>query len=162
MKSSRDIANEALQVADALEESGDLAGARAVLQAALGEASGVARLRAHLGRLLYLDEQWQGAIVEFDAALSMVPRAATTLFFRAKAKYGLGDLNGAFADYESTVELQPESCDALYGMAKVRDYQGQSEEALSYLVKLEAIEEDYLDVRDFIAHLREVVSRRAK
>lgn len=162
MKSPKEIADKALLEADALEEAGDLDGARARLQASFDGASEVPRFRAHLGRLLYLDEQWEDAIAEFDAALSMVPTAAATLFFRAKARYGVGDLNGAFADYEKTFQLQPESCDALYGMAKVRDYQGKFEEALSYLRQVETIDKEYLDVKDFIAHLEGVASRRAQ
>jgi len=160
---SKDIADEAIRKADEAEDRGDLASAQRILSDAVEVAPDVPRLRARYGRLLHLDGQWREAIVQFDAALAIKPKAASTLFFRGRAKSMLEDMEGAIADFETTLELQPESYDALYEMAMIRDYQGRWDEALVLLRRIQTLSpETFRDVPGLIATIQEKHAGRGR
>ncbi len=114
--------DELVRRADALEDSGDIDAAIQVLSGAILEARKEARLYAYRGRLYYLQNEFADAVDDFDSALSLHPRAASTLFFRARAKSMLGDLDAALEDFSLCIDIQPDSADAMYQMGLIHEY----------------------------------------
>lgn len=65
------------------------------------------------------NEDFEGAIADFDAALKLDPRSESILFNRALAKDFLEDHEGAFADYDQALRLAPDAFECLYGRARM-------------------------------------------
>lgn len=124
---------DAIMIANALEDGGDLEAATNVLSQEIERCPGVAKLHAFRGRLLYLREAYAEAVADFDTAIAMRPASATTLYTRARARCLLGDLDGGLDDFARCLELQPGSADALCEMALVHEYRKNYAAALSLL-----------------------------
>lgn len=128
--SSRNDIAESTKRADELENEGNFAGAIDVLSEAIATSPETPKLYALRGRLHYLLKAYGKAIRDFDTALSMRPTAATTLYFRARAKAFSDDLDGALEDFEGCLNLQPGSADALFEMGMIHEYRENLKEAL--------------------------------
>ncbi len=160
MKSKKQIAEEAISRADTLEEHGDLNEARNVLRNAITLAPSVPQLRALYGRLLHLNEEWKEALTNFDIALAAVPAAASTLFYRGRARAMTGNLDGALADFERTLKLQPDSLDAYYEIAQINSFLGKKKEALLLLRKIESIsQEPFRETHGLIRGIEEDIQK---
>lgn len=131
---------EAIEDADYHEKNGELDVAIYVLKQAADSSPDHPKLRALLGRLLYLAGQNNAAISEFDAALSLKPDAATTLYFRARAKLKIDLLDEALVDFAAVLQLQPRASDALNQISLILEFQKKYEESLSYLNRAVAID----------------------
>ena len=79
---------------------------------------------AYLGAHAY-DE----ALATVDAGLELLPRDAALVALRGEAKAGLGDPEGALADWRQALELEPEDIGALYSTAFLLERQGRLAEA---------------------------------
>lgn len=145
---------EAIEDAKYHEENGELDVAIHVLKQGVSSSPDHPKLRALLGRVLYLAGQNAAAIVEFDAALSLKPDAATTLYFRARSKLKMDLFDEALADFAAVLRLQPEASDARNQISLVLESQGKYEESLDHLRRALAIAgDDFEDASERIANL---------
>jgi tetratricopeptide (TPR) repeat protein len=64
-----------------------------------------------------------------EAGLELVPDDSALLAARGEAKAGLGDVDGALADWRRTVDLDPEDISGLYGSAFLLEREGRLEQA---------------------------------
>src|SRR6266487_1693102 len=59
------------------------------------------------GNERYKKGDLDGAIADYDAALTFNPRWALAYNMRGSARYGKGDLEGSIADYTTAIEIDP-------------------------------------------------------
>jgi tetratricopeptide (TPR) repeat protein len=64
-----------------------------------------------------------------EAGLELVPDDSPLLTARGEAKAGLGDVDGALADWRHAVDLYPENISGLYGSAFLLEREGRLEQA---------------------------------
>lgn len=50
---------------------------------------------------------YRGALEDYDKALALAPKSASTYTCRGNAKHALGDLDGAIADHDRAIQLMP-------------------------------------------------------
>jgi tetratricopeptide (TPR) repeat protein len=65
-----------------------------------------------------------------EAGLALAPGDAALTAMRGEAKAGLGDPNGALADWRLALELEPEDIGALYSSAFLLEREGRLAEAI--------------------------------
>jgi tetratricopeptide (TPR) repeat protein len=70
------------------------------------------------------------ALEVVEAALGLAPDDAALLALRGEARAGLGDPDGALADWRRALELEPEDIGALYSSAFLLEREGRLEEAV--------------------------------
>lgn len=89
---------------------GDIEGAIADLTAAIRLGPPLAVPHLNLGGIYALRGQWADARAEIDQGVALDPTAARAndYFTRAAAREELGDIPGAYADYQKAAELAPE------------------------------------------------------
>src|SRR5262250_971004 len=59
------------------------------------------------GNERYKSGDLDGAISDYDAALTFNPRWAVAYNMRGSARYGKGDLDGSIADFTTAIEINP-------------------------------------------------------
>src|SRR5688572_22466336 len=59
------------------------------------------------GRLHLAQEDWRGAIADYDRVLQLIPQEANAWYNRGTAHQALGDFARAFADYSRAIALDP-------------------------------------------------------
>jgi tetratricopeptide (TPR) repeat protein len=137
-----------------LEEEGDLDAAIAVLTDAIDRLPTEPWLTARRGRLFRIRKEWRKAISDFDAALAIKPDAPTTLFFRGTCRAELGDFDGAIADLERCIQIQPRAADAYWEIAAIHDFRGSLGAAISsYRKAFELDPERYPGLKELLAEL---------
>src|SRR5947209_14999987 len=80
-----------------------------------------------------------GAIADYDRAISLNPTYALAYYNRGIARGDKGDLNGAIADYTKAVELNPDYVSAYYNRGNVRRERGELDEAVADYTKASAL-----------------------
>ena len=80
-----------------------------------------AQLRAHA---------FEPALAVVEAGLELVSDDAALVAMRGEARAGLGDPEGALADWRRALELEPEDIGALYSSAFLCEREGRLEEAI--------------------------------
>lgn len=70
------------------------------------------------GIILCQASRFMEAIVNFDRAIALMPQDVLALYRRATAKHCLGDLDGAIADYDRVMELEPGCADSQPGLRR--------------------------------------------
>lgn len=138
------LAEHARLRADELEDAKDIDGAIEKMSEAIKLDLSNPRYRALRGRLFTLQKRWRAAIRDFDSALAMKPDAATTLYFRAWSRSSIDDLDGALADYERCIELQPKAADAYEQIGSIHHYRGELQKALDAYRKAMELDPDSL------------------
>ena len=75
------------------------------------------KLRGHVKSKL---GDYQGAIADYNKAIELDPKDATTYKLRGHEKSKLGDYQGEIADYNKAIELDPKDAEAykLRGLVK--------------------------------------------
>lgn len=63
------------------------------------------------GNELYKKGDLDGAIADYDAALTFDPRWARAYNMRGSARYNKGELDGSIADYTRAIEIDPHLAD---------------------------------------------------
>jgi tetratricopeptide (TPR) repeat protein len=76
------------------------------------------------GNERYKKGDLNGAIADYDAALTFNPRWALAYNMRGSARYGTGDLEGSIADYTRAIEIDPRLALAHYNRGKARRVKG--------------------------------------
>src|SRR5215467_6407321 len=59
------------------------------------------------GNQRYRKGDFDGAISDYDAAITFNPRWAVAYNMRGSARYGKGDLDGSIADFTTAIEINP-------------------------------------------------------
>src|SRR5882724_6191097 len=72
------------------------------------------------GNERYKKGDLDGAIADFDAALTFDPSWALAYNMRGNARYNKGDLDGSIADYTRAIEINPHLALAHYNRGKAR------------------------------------------
>jgi tetratricopeptide (TPR) repeat protein len=70
------------------------------------------------------------ALEVVEAAVGFAPEDAALLALRGEARAGLGDPDGALADWRRALELEPEDIGALYSSAFLFEREGRLAEAV--------------------------------
>jgi SpoVK/Ycf46/Vps4 family AAA+-type ATPase len=96
---------------------------------------------------LFKAEEFDGAIQEYGAAISVDPRYASAYFNRSLAKALKCDYEGARADAEKVMEIEPDSYDAPYVMGVIAEREGRRDEAKTWYGKSLEIKPDYESAR---------------
>ncbi|MDO4574727.1 MAG: tetratricopeptide repeat protein [Planctomycetia bacterium] len=92
-----------------------------------------------LGQVKLYLEAYDEALQCFDQALDLDPDLLI-YDFRAEAKRGLGDLDGAVKELETGLEIEPENIDLLQDLADLRSERGDFAGALECLNRAMAVE----------------------
>src|SRR5436190_22500481 len=80
-----------------------------------------------------------GAIADYDRAISLSPAYALAYYNRGIARGDRGDREGAIADYNKAVELNPAYASAYYNRGNVRRERGELDEAIADYTKAIAL-----------------------
>jgi tetratricopeptide (TPR) repeat protein len=73
---------------------------------------------------------FERALAVIEAGLEIAPGDAVLVAVRGEAKAGLGDAEGALADWRRALELEPEDIGALYSSAFLLEREGRLAEAV--------------------------------
>jgi tetratricopeptide (TPR) repeat protein len=101
----------------------------AVYERRLTESPGEVREHRFLANAYLRAHDYRRARDVVDAALELAPRDATLLALRGEAKAGLADPEGALADWQRALELDPEDAGPLYSSAFLLEREGRPEAA---------------------------------
>jgi tetratricopeptide (TPR) repeat protein len=74
--------------------------------------------------------RYERALTVVEAGLRLARDDAALLAMRGEAKAGLGDVDGALADWRRAVQLEPEDIGALYSSAFLLEREGRLDEAI--------------------------------
>jgi tetratricopeptide (TPR) repeat protein len=74
--------------------------------------------------------RYERALTVVEAGLRLARDDAALLARRGEAKAGLGDVDGALADWRRAVQLEPEDIGALYSSAFLLEREGRLDEAI--------------------------------
>lgn len=127
---------------NALQESGDLAGARVAYDAAI--AADPEQVDALYNRAIinFTENNLDGALFDLDSAIELSPRAANAYYTRGLLHNARGDKQRAIGDFTRALELQPQYPEALLGRASVYHEIG---EVASARADLETLSQQELD-----------------
>ena len=101
----------------------------------------------NLGRVRYVQKDYQGAIKSLREAVRMRPKFAEARFFLGTSLESAGDSAAALSEYQELIKLDPESAYGQVGAGAVLLKQGKKDEAISALRRAIAI-----DPKNFEAH----------
>ena len=77
------------------------------------------------GYAKYRLDQYQTAIADYDAAISLKPDFASTYYFRGTANRALGDYKAAIEDYSTAIDLKKDFAFAYYFRGTIRGDLGE-------------------------------------
>jgi tetratricopeptide (TPR) repeat protein len=87
----------------------------------------------NIGKSKLQNNNFEGAIVDFNRAISLNPKLEEAYFARAKAKKGLSDYDGSIDDYAIVIELNPKNANAHNNLGNLLYNKGMiSEAAINY------------------------------
>lgn len=160
-------AQQAKDQADALKKAGDLAGAEAAYQKALGLDPSFALAHNDYGSLLFENGRVGDAIAQFDAATKADPSYAIAWFNLGFAARKTGAFVQAVAAYRTYTALKPDDTDGWYGLGEACRNAAQRDcAALGYRTYLERekrpSEQKWIDkARAYLAELQPAASAPA-
>ena len=88
-----------------------------------------ARLFALRGFAKYKAKYFKDAIDDFSNAIKLKANVPTTLFFRARSKEEIGNLDGALKDYEECAKIDQDKYDIHLNMGLIYEYKGKLKKA---------------------------------
>lgn len=65
------------------------------------------------------NNDFEGAIADFNKAIELDPKNAVAYLNRANARFGIGDLDCAVADFDKAIELKPDDANGYIGRATI-------------------------------------------
>jgi tetratricopeptide (TPR) repeat protein len=83
----------------------------------------------HRGLAYYQKSDYDRAILDFTAALRLNPQEAQAYAYRGHARIQRERLDEAFADYTAALQLVPQDVDTRVGLALIRVYRGEYDQA---------------------------------
>ena len=90
-----------------------------------GKQSISAETHLRRGYTKYRLDQYQAAIADYDAAISLKPDFASAYYFRGTAKRSLGDYKAAVEDYGTAIDLRKDFAFAYYFRGTIRGDLGE-------------------------------------
>lgn len=120
-----------LEDASALLDAGSHAEAREVLSSiVLKEApTSLAESYALRGWSWFQEKKYEHALKDFNKAIALVADAENTLYLRARCREELNDPDGAMADYQTVLRINPNTPDAWEGASLIHRYFGRLRDA---------------------------------
>ncbi|GAB6393527.1 MAG: tetratricopeptide repeat protein [Treponematales bacterium] len=76
-------------------------------------------------------DEWDKAIADFTAALTVKPDDHETLYNRSNAYFHKGEWNKAIADYTAALTIKPDYPNALYNRGKAYGCKGERDKAIA-------------------------------
>ncbi|MBK7581981.1 MAG: tetratricopeptide repeat protein [Myxococcales bacterium] len=122
----------------ALEQGGDLEGARSSYEKALSLDGKLTEAAVNLSAILLDSNQAKAALPVVAAALKNAPAHPMLLMNHALALEATGDAAGALAAYGKAVKAQPDNLELRYAHAELLAGAGKKDEALAELRKVAA------------------------
>ena len=147
-KSSPATAREELQKAMALHQAGELAGAIACYQRALGLQPDYVPALGNLGNALNSQGKYSEAIACYEQLLSFHPNDAMAYNNIALAKKSLGELLAAISCLQKAVAIQPGSSEILCNLGSALRDNGELEKAVECYLKALAVQADHVEARN--------------
>jgi len=152
------LAEAALKRADALEDTGDLDGAVQAMTKAIQLEPNRMKYRARRGRLLSMQENWQAAIRDFDSVLAVKESAPSILYSRGRARFMSAEFDGALADLERCISLDPDAADAWAIIGDIHRLRRNWEESISAYERARELEPDKrAELDDLILEMKEQI-----
>jgi tetratricopeptide (TPR) repeat protein len=116
------------------------------------------KYRGLRGRLYNLQKKWRAAIRDFDSVLVVRPNAPSILYSRGRARFMIDDLDGAFADFERCIALQPGASDAWVQIGNIHRHRRDWEQAIrAYERAIELEDEEKALLADWIVKMKEQI-----
>lgn len=108
--------------------------------------SGEEKAKQHLaaGIDLTMKRNLEGALTEFNMAVSYDPEYAEAYFQRANTHYNMYNVDQALTDYDKALELNPEHVDALTNRGNAKFYNGDRDGACEDWKKAEQLGKENL------------------
>jgi tetratricopeptide (TPR) repeat protein len=106
--------------ADILIKSGQFDAAAPLVERLISSGQFTAEAHFMQGKMAAMRSDFAAAITAFDAALADNPQYALALAERAKAKRAQGDPDGASADFDAAINMDPHLADARAGRCWLR------------------------------------------
>lgn len=97
----------------------------------LAESPSGVREHRFLAQAYLAAHDYTRALAIVEAGLELAPEDAALIAARGEAKAGLGDVEGALADWRLALELEPEDIGALYSSAFLLRREGRLDESAS-------------------------------
>lgn len=152
------LAEAALKRADALEDAGDLDGAVQAMTKAIELEPNRMKYRARRGRLLSMQENWRAAIRDFDSVLAVKESAPSILYSRGRARFMSADVDGAIADLERCISLEPGAADAWAIIGDIHRLRRNWEESISAYERARELEPNKrAELGDLILEMKEQI-----
>ena len=95
------------------------------------------------GRKKYGETDFQGAIADYNEAISLSPDYASAYFNRGNAKSALGDKYGAIADYNEAIRLNPDYANAYFNCGNAKKSLGDKYGAIADYNEAIRLNSDY-------------------
>jgi len=114
-------------------EKGDLDGAIADFNRAIGIDPKYAPAYNNRGAAKLIKGDLDGAIADFNRAIGINPKNALAYYNRGVGKGNKGDLEGAVADYNRAIEIDPKNALAYYNRGNAFQAKGQFFQAVANL-----------------------------
>ena len=128
---------------------GDKKGALADLDLAIKFAPQEYGISLYIQRgLIRVDvKAYKEAIIDFNTAIKLNPKADVAYFGLGAAKYGLGDIRGSLGDYDRSIALNPKNAEAYANAAFVKYDLNDIPGAIDYWRKSLSLKPDNSDAQ---------------
>lgn len=107
-----------------------------------------------LGLALEREERLEEAAKAYDVSIACTPESADAWHGRGAVRLKLGDLDGAVADFDRTLELEAERPTTHFNLGHVRLRQGRTDEAGASFEKAIALQPDYAAAFNMLGKVR--------
>jgi predicted O-linked N-acetylglucosamine transferase (SPINDLY family) len=128
---------------NALEDTGDVEGARVLYERAIAAAPDAWRARLNLGNALRGLGRLDEAAAEYRRAIALEPDAAGPHFNLGNVLVAMGDATTAAESYRAALRFRPDWSEGWFGLACALDRQGAVDEAIAACEKALSLNPDH-------------------
>jgi len=108
------------------------------------------------GKLNLENENYYGALKNFDKSIELDPENSEAYFSRAQAKEGVDNINGMFADLDKCIELNPSKIEAYHIRGSKSFLKKEYELAIQDMEK--CLELDPAELDDYHQQFKEIIA----
>jgi predicted O-linked N-acetylglucosamine transferase (SPINDLY family) len=149
LAASQDLVTEG----NALEDAGDIEGARVLYERAIAAAPGAWRAHLNLGNALRSLGRLDEAAAEYRHAIELEPEAPGPHFNLGNVLVAMGDATTAAESYRTALRLRPGWPEGWFGLACALDRQDAVDEAIEACEKALSLKRDHADTVALLAGL---------